>query len=208
MLKRFLPPQADFFHLFQEVAKELLQAVEALHQLIEHLDNTAPWLEKVTQHEAKADAITHATYDLLHKTFITPFDRHDIHSFIGRLDDIVDATHHTAQRLFLYKIKALPKALESMVGICKEIAVKLLPAISGLDHLKNKQDIIEICKAVNRLADQGEQYFLEGMAEIFEKEEDIKLLLKMKEIYEDTKLILDAAQDFSNLMKGIILEYS
>lgn len=208
MLKRFLPIQANFFLLFQAVGEQLVATADAFYHLIQHLDDPKPWVDLITEHELQADKLTYATYDLLHKTFITPFDRHDIHAFIAHLDDIVDAMHQTAQRIFLYKISSAPSELNAMVGVCKDIASEALAGISRLDNFKNKQAIIEHCKTVNLLVDQAEKSFLQGVAALFEKETNIKLLLKMKEVYEDTKRVISASQDFSNLMQGIILEYS
>jgi uncharacterized protein len=101
MLSRFLPKQENFFILFQQASDQLSKAAEALHSLVNDLPAIAAHARRIADYERHADEVALHTYALLHKTFITPFDRNDINALTGKLDDILDSINHLAQRFII-----------------------------------------------------------------------------------------------------------
>ena len=108
MLKKLLPNQDNFFELFEQAAYQLESAAEHFLQLVQDLPHASEYAKLIAEHEATADNYARATFDLLHKAFITPFDRHDIHRLTRKLDDILDIINRTTQRIVLYQFKVLP----------------------------------------------------------------------------------------------------
>lgn len=208
MLKRWLPPQEDFFQCFQTAVRHLVSAATCFEQLLSDLSRADDLVQQIAQFENQADAVASSTYTLLYHTFITPFDRHDIHHFIGHLDDVIDAIHRTAQRIWIYQMRTVPPGLKYGGVLIRQLSVHMESAVNSMSDLKHKEKIIQTCKQINGVASQYESILLTGIAELFEQEQDLKRLLKIKEIYEDMKIIVDAAQDLSHLIKGIVVEYA
>ena len=109
MLKRLLPRQDNFFQLFQQAADKLVLASTEFSNMLQHLDNQQHYVDLIAKHEEEADQIAHNNFELLHKTFITPFDRHDIHELTSTLDDIIDLINRIAQRFPFYHSKTCRK---------------------------------------------------------------------------------------------------
>lgn len=208
MLKRFLPRQEGFFGLFQQAANELMSAAQQFCFMLNDLSNSATHARTIAEHEQKGDKITHTTFELLHKTFITPFDRYDIHQLTSRLDDILDLINHTAQLVSLYKIESLPQHMLTLGELSKTAATLTQATINRLDSLKNTEEIIKLCQKIDQVKSEAQEVHLQGIAQLFDIETDCKQLLKIKEIYRNTSQIIDGCQDIANIVRTIVLEYS
>ncbi len=208
MLRYFFPVQEDFFEQFRKIAVELLQISEQFQTLLSHLENSKHYVVAIEEHEEKVNAIINTTLEKLHKTFITPFDRYDIHRFVKKLDDTADAIQRTAKRIHIYKLEKLPQEILSIAELALQSAKVLQTATGHLNSLKNASKILELCDMVNRYEREAEKLLLSGVSRLFEEEADMRQLLKIKEIYEYSKSILNGCQTVSNIIKDIVLEYS
>lgn len=208
MLRYFLPAQEDFFELFRKIAGELFQISEQLQLLLKNLETPEKYVIAIEEHEEKVNAIINMTLEKLHKTFITPFDRYDIHRFVKKLDDTADAIQRTAKRIHIYKLKKLPQEIHAIAELSVQSAVVIQTATGNLNSLKHASVILEECDTVNRFEREAEKLLLSGVSRLFEEESDMRQLLKIKEIYEYSKSILNGCQTVSNIIKDIVLEYS
>lgn len=208
MLKLILPHQEDFFKLFKDVANELVEASEQFQALLKDLSNVEKYAKAIAIHEEKADKISDNTLTKLHKTFITPFDRYDIHRFVKKLDDILDAINRTTKRIVIYKVHAVPPEINSMAFLCTQATETIRKAVQFLDNLKNAQQILELCDSIDKLEIEGEQLLLTGVSRLFQEPVDHRELLKIKEIYEYTKSIIKNCQGVAQIIKDVVLEYS
>lgn len=208
MLKRFLPRQDNFFQLFQKAADKLHMAAAEFSNMLQHLDNQQYYVDLIAHHEEEADQIAHANFELLHKTFITPFDRYDIHQLTSTLDDIIDLINRIAQRFPFYHLQTLPEEVIRLSELSTEATVHLKKSIYCLHSLKNASEIFYYCNEIDRVESQAHQVVLAGEKKLFMEEENFKTFFKLKEIYGHTKLVINRCQDVANILKGIILEYS
>ncbi len=208
MFKKLLPKQDNFFELFQQAAHQLVSAAELFVRLMQDLAGTEQYAKDIAEHEAIADNCARATFDLLHKTFITPFDRHDIHQLTRKLDDILDMINRTTQRIALYQLTSLPLGLQQISQCVLEAAVATRTALKQLEYLKNAPEIIRLCRAISEADNKAELIMLQGVGDLFAQEMDFKLLLKTKEIYEYSTYIVRECHDLADIVKGIVLEYS
>src|SRR5690554_1342752 len=116
LLSRLMPRERRFFELFDEHASLVLKGSEVLVELLRGFEETGRRSERIARIldlERSADKVTHETVSLLHKTFVTPLDRDDIHRLISRMDDVLDLVQDTAEALLLYDIQRLtPEACE------------------------------------------------------------------------------------------------
>jgi uncharacterized protein Yka (UPF0111/DUF47 family) len=208
MLRYFLPAQEDFFELFRKIAAELSHISKQFQILLNNLETSQEYVIAIEEHEEKVNIIINMTLEKLHKTFITPFDRYDIHRFVKKLDDTADAIQRTAKRIHIYKLKSLPKEIHAIAELSHQSAEVIQNATANLNSLNNASKILELCDAVNRFEKEAEKLLLSGVSRLFEEESDMRQLLKIKEIYEYSKSILNGCQTVSNIIKDIVLEYS
>lgn len=208
MLKRFLPRQTGFFKLFQNTADILVTATTQFQTMLHHLDQQQQYVDAIAHHEQEADQITHHTFKLLHKTFITPFDRYDIHKLTSGLDDILDLVNRCAQRFPFYELKQVPNEITTLAELSVQASKLLNQAVYRLDSLSKSDDILKFCDGIDIIESKAHKVVLIGEKNLFLHENDFKQFFKLKEIYAQTKLVINRCQDVANLVKGIVLEYS
>lgn len=208
MLRRFLPRQDDFFLLFQQIADLLVTTSTEFNSMLHDLPNQQTYVDKIASHEEEADCIAHTTFERVHKTFITPFDRNDIHRLTSGLDDILDQINRCAQRFPFYDLKIVPPEIIKLADLSLEGSHALKEALYRLHTLNKSDEILHHCEKIDTLESEAHQMVLAGEKELFLHENNFKQFFKLKEIYSRTKLVIDGLQDVGNIIKGIVLEYS
>ena len=208
MFTRLLTRESPFFNLFSGISDLIVLAAREFKEMMEDLALAEMRAARIKDLEHQADEITHRTIDLLHKTFITPLDREDIHRLISKLDDVLDFIEAAAQRIVLYGVQRVtPETLE-LADVCVKATESMQQAVHGLRNLKNSARILEHCVEINRLENQADALLRTAMAKLFQDEPDTRELIKMKEIYELLETVTDRCEDVANLVDGIILEYA
>lgn len=208
MLRRLLPRQDGFFTFFQKTADILVKAATEFHTMLLDLEHQQRHVDAIAALEEEADQVAHTTFDLLHKTFITPFDRHDIHKLTSSLDDILDLLNRCAQRFPYYQLKTVPDEMVTLAKLSVQATIAVKEIVYRLHSLKNPTQILNRCKDINDIESEAHQVVLLGEKDLFLNEKDFKHFYKLKEIYTRTKLVINSCQDVSNIIKGIVLEYS
>ncbi|EKD73129.1 MAG: hypothetical protein ACD_45C00450G0003 [uncultured bacterium] len=208
MLKRLLPHQENFFQFFRQAADQLVFALTEFTHLLQSLPDQQRHVDVIAKCEEEANRIAHANFELLHKTFITPFDRNDIHELTGTLDDTLDLINRIAQRFPFYQLASVPPEAITLSQLCVEAASHLKQAIDRLHSLKYASLIFRDCDEIDRVERQAHQVVLAGEKKLFTEVDDFKHFFKIKEIYNHMKLVINRCQDVANLLKGIVLEYS
>jgi uncharacterized protein Yka (UPF0111/DUF47 family) len=208
MLKRLLPRQDNFFQHFEEAAAKLELASTEFSNMLQDLGNQQHYVDLIAKHEEDADQIAYNNFEMLHKTFITPFDRNDIHELTSTLDDIIDLINRIAQRFPFYQLHSVPEAMIALSKLSTEATYHLKLAIHCLHSMKNAKLIFEHCREIDHVESKAHQTVLAGERELFAEENDFKTFFKLKEIYAHTKMVINRCQDVGNLMKGIVLEYT
>jgi uncharacterized protein Yka (UPF0111/DUF47 family) len=146
--------------------------------------------------------------DLLHQTFITPLDREDIHELSSTLDDVLDFIDAAAQRVLLFEIKQMPNEGRELAEVCVQATQKVQVAVGHLDNLKDPTAIKKLCVEINRLENEADHILRAAVAKLFRDENDIKNLIKLKEVYEILETVTDLCEDVANIIDGIVLEYA
>lgn len=208
MLGRWMPREERFFELFVEHAEQLVQGASELKALMQNVDELSERKRNIESIEHVADKITHQTMQLVHKTFITPLDRDEIHQLITKMDDILDLMEDVSQCMFLYDIRAsTPEALH-LAEICVVSTEKIRAAVKLLPDMKNAAAIVPLCAEIDRLESDADHVMRAAMAKLFREEADAKHLFKMKEIYQLLESVTDRCQDVANILEGIVLDNS
>lgn len=208
MLKRFLPRQENFFDFFQKTADILATTAIQFHAMLNDLEHQQQYVDTIAAYEDDGDKIAHTTFELLHKTFITPFDRHDIHQLTSGLDDILDLINRCAQRFPFYQLTSVPAEMIKLAEHSVQASMLLKEAIYRLPSLNKSAEIIQFCDGINHIESEAHKVVLLGEKDLYFNENDFKQFFKLKEIYTRTKEVINNYQDAANIIKGIVLEYS
>jgi len=208
MLGKFLPREEQFYELFSDSASHILDAMNEFSTILDDPNKIDLKARTIEEYEHKADQVTHATVALLHKTFITPLEREDIHQLITKLDDILDTLDAAAQRILMYGITQKTPEFISLTEVCVKSAELIKKAVDGLSDIKNPSELLKCCVEINRLENEADHLMRSALAKLFKNESDIKRLIVYKELYEFLELVTDRCEDVANIIEGIVLEYA
>ncbi|HEX7493337.1 MAG TPA: DUF47 family protein [Bacteroidales bacterium] len=209
ILKFFVPKDHSFFPLFESDAQNLLKAAELLKELLSstEIEDHERLYKDIRDIEHIGDDITNKTYEQLNKSFITPFDREDIHELTANIDDVVDSINGIARRICLYKPKKMMPIYVEMAKLVYEGAKEIETAIHCLkDPVANKEKISRACGIVTAIEHKADEKYFTGISELFEKEEDTKELLKNNKILEMLERCVDEEEDVTDTLKSILIK--
>jgi uncharacterized protein len=206
MFGRLMPTEGKFFDLFNQHADLCVKGAHEMVGLMTNFDDLEIRTHAIEAIEKEADKITYFTVDLLHKTFITPLDRDDIHKLITRMDDILDLMEDAAQTVSLYDLKAVTPEAKRLAELSLACCEKVQAAVALLHNMDNSQKIVAICEEIDRLESDADHVMRAAMSKLFRDEPDVRNLIKMKAIYEILETVTDRCEDVANIIEGIIVE--
>ena len=211
---KLLPRDGNFFDLFNEHGAKIVEGARAFMAMIENYSDVSQretYAEHVGVAERQADRVTAEVNRLLHKTFITPIDREQIHGLINAMDDILDLLQGACETMQLYDVKSITEEVQRLGDLsakcCERVqhAVTLLPRLSQHD---TAEAAIKTCQEIDQLESDADRVMRAAMSKLFREEEDVRELIKLKAIYEQLESITDRCEDVANLIEGIVLENS
>jgi predicted phosphate transport protein (TIGR00153 family) len=208
MFGRLMPHEGRFFELFNEHADLIVQGSHALAALMSHGDDIQNRAYQIESVEKMADKVTHTVIEQLHKTFITPLDRDEIHQLITRMDDILDLMEDASQSIFLYDVKTIPPEATKLAEICVACAEQVKIAVGQLPNMQNAKVILAACDEIDRLESSADHVMRAAIATLFRDEPDVRQVIKMRSIFELLETVTDRCEDVANIIEGIVLENS
>ncbi len=206
MVFNFLPQECNFFDLFEKQVDYAVDAASYFKRLVTNDSIDKASLQKMHNLEHQGDEITHDIFDRLNKTFITPFDREDIHALAKELDDIIDMLYTIVNRLSVYKLDGADKNLVEFASVIEESVCAVACAVKGLRNTKQFKSVSEFCVEVNRLENVGDSMRDTVLVELFERAKDPISVIKWKEIYEDAETVLDICEDVAHVVQSILVK--
>jgi predicted phosphate transport protein (TIGR00153 family) len=206
MFGRLMPHEGRFFDLFKELAELIVQGSRELVALMATFDDVERRRFNIETIEKKGDKVTHATVELLHKTFITPLDRDDIHQLITNMDDILDLIEDSAQSISMYDVRTVTPDAARLAEICVDCAEKVKEAVELLPNMQNGRKILEVCGDIDKLESEADHVMRTAMAKLFRDEPDVRQLIKLRTVYELLEEMTDRCEDVANIIEGIVLE--
>jgi len=208
MLNWLLPREEDFFDLFERHAALTVEGAKEMRRLVQGDQNVRALAARIKEIEHDADVITHTCVERLHKTFITPLDRDDIHRLITQMDDVMDYIESAAAAVMLYEITDMTAAARALADVLVRSTEAVATAVAGLKNVKRADVILQACIEVNRLENEGDEILRSALAELFRGASDPLLVLKWKEIYEALENATDRCEDVANVIEGVVLEHA
>jgi predicted phosphate transport protein (TIGR00153 family) len=209
MFGRLMPREGRFFDLFNRHADEIIAGSEALAQLMRQYNDVASrrtHIDRIDLVEKNADRITHETVALLHKTFVTPFDRDDIHQLISNMDDILDLIQDVAESAMLYDLQRITPEAQQLSELNEMCCKRVQMAVRMLPSMDNAEAILKLCREIDQLESDADRVMRAGMSKLFRDESDVRQLIKLKQIYELLEAVSDKCEDVANLLEGVVLE--
>jgi len=204
-MPRLIPRDAKFFDMFAEIANNVVEGAKVLSDLLHHYDyETMPAaVQKIKEIEHRGDDMTHKILIKLNQTFITPFDREDIHLLASSLDDVLDFINGASDRLLTYKISQPSPSAKVLASIILKQAQELKKAVAllGKDH-----HLLEHCVEVNRLENEADQVSREAIGRLFDGGYDPITLIKLKELLEILEQASDKAEDVADVLETVVLK--
>lgn len=201
---RLIPRETKFFELFVEMAQNLVEGARLMKSLLENFQDVPAQVARLKDIEHRGDDMTHAVITKLNQTFITPFDREDIHRLASSIDDVLDLLNAAGDRIIVYKIDAVTPESAKLAGLILQQSEELS---RGLSLLENQQQKVMLhCVEINRLENEADRITRDAIGQLFDREKDPIQLIKMKELYETLELATDKAEDAANVIEAVILK--
>ena len=211
---KLLPREGDFFKLFNEHGVHIVTGARAFMSMVENYsDETlrAKFAAEVDHAEKQADRNTAEVHRLLHKTFITPIDREQIHGLINAMDDILDLLQDSSEVMSLYDLKSVSDdvlRLGEISAKCCERVQHVVTLLPQLNQASVAEAALKTCEEIDRLESDADRVMRSAMSKLFRDNIEVRELIKLKAVYEHLESISDRCEDVANIVEGIVLENS
>lgn len=200
-----IPRDDSFFELFSRMSENLISGARAMVDLFTDYKDVEAKVAEIRRIERSGDELTHAVYTKLNQTFITPFDREDIHQLASSLDDVLDFINAAGARIIMYRITSPPPvALE----LSRLILQQVQELHCALPLLRKNGDILTYCVEINRIENEADVISRAAIGQLFDQEKDPITLIKTKELIEFLELATDKAEDVANVLETVVLKNS
>ena len=202
---RIVPTDESFFELFQAAADNARDCAEELRKMVASFDAIDVHFQNVKRYERRGDQITR---DLLHKldsSFVTPYDREDIHALAEKIDDVVDDVFAVAELIELVQVdRALPEFPE-LADVLVAMAAEMVELIGCLRAKTGARYRLERIEALER---DGDAVYRRLMARLFSGDYEALDVLRWKDIVQALEDSLNAIEDMSDVVESILVKSS
>ena len=201
---RLIPREEQFFTDFINLTEQIQTGAHTLRQMLSASPLAVEKAQEIKDIEHQCDKSTHGIIDRLHRTFVTPLDREDIHELAVNLDDVMDAIDAAATVIRLYKVTEARSGLQRLAQIIAEAMDLLAEAMRGLDGGKG---IIELVVRVNQLEKEADRVHQDAIVSLFDNEKDPIAVIKWKEIFDFLEAATDRCDDVANVLQGVVVKH-
>jgi uncharacterized protein len=211
IFSKFSPKEPKFFPVLKEMTGVMLTASELMIECVKKGDHESAtdYYFKIKEQERKGDELSNKIFDQLNSTFITPFDREDIHTLSNRLDDVIDFICGCSKKIMLYNPEELPGAAENMANYIRDGAITIGKAVDELDVLKkDPKQIAEYCRELHDIENKADDVYDHFINDLFQSERRTIEIVKLKEIMGELEKATDAAESVGKIIKTIIVKYA
>lgn len=208
MFRRLIPKKDVFFDHMEGLAAKAGEILVAFRALLDHPAEAQARLAAVKAIEHEADDLLHTTIADLHRTFVTPLDRNEISTICKRLDDVIDLVEGAAMRIYHYEIKQVREPLIALLGVLDRQVAAMREGLAALHDLRHPQPLRECIVKIHTLENEADDILRPAIGSLFRDEQDPRMILKWKEIYEHVEKATDRCEDVADHIENVLLEYS
>ena len=203
LLRWFMPEDGEFFVLFEKQAENIVSGAQAFARMLEHFTGVPEQIQSIKAIEHTGDEITHQLFRKLNQTFITPFDREDIHELGSTMDDVIDLIDAAASRFALYRITHVRS---DTLNLCKVLAAATVEVKEAVHAMQSPDKALNHVIEINRLENESDRICRTLIAQLFDEERNPVEIIKWKEIFEVMETAVDKCEDVSNVIESVILK--
>lgn len=214
LFSKLLPREGNFFEMFNQHADHIVEAAHAFSKMVANYSDVqmrSTYNDEVDNAERAADRVTHEVSRALHKTFITPIDRDQIHQLINTMDDVADLLQDSAQTMALYDVHHMTEEMHQLTDLSVRCCERLKDAVGLIGKVRDAataEATLKTCAEIDKLESDADRVMRSAMSRLFREEPDVRELIKLKAVYELLETITDRCEDAANLIEGIVLENS
>ena len=202
---RLIPREEKFFDDFIALAVEIRRGASVLQEMLAPEQPIWDKADEIKEVEHKCDFLTHEIIQRLHRTFVTPLDREDIHALARSLDDVMDAIDASATIVRLYHIAEVRDDARELARIIMASAEQVVKAIKALERRKG---VAEPAVEINRLENEADRAHQAALRRLFEEERDPIIIIKWKEILDFLEDATDRCEDVANVLEGVVVKHA
>ncbi len=202
---RLLPTDEGFFDLFNQAAENAAAGTRHLQSLLGDLPNGRVWHEEVRACERRGDELTRQILGRLDSSFVTPFDREDIHALAEEIDDVLDDVYAASDLLVLHNVDSALPEMREMADILVQAANAIVDLVSRLSSLKA---LDEHLRAVDALETQADQVYRSSLAKLFSGEYPALEVLKWKDVFEAIEDSVNRLEDIADTVQSIAVKHA
>lgn len=214
LFSKLLPREGNFFEMFNQHADRIVEAAHAFSKMVANysdVEKREAYNREVDNAERAADRITQEVNRALHKTFITPIDRDQIHQLINNMDDVADLIQDSAETMALYDVHHMTDDIVRLTDLSVKCCERLKDAVALIGKVRDAataEATLKTCEEIDKLESDADRVMRSAMSRLFREEPDVRELIKLKAVYELLETITDKCEDVANLIEGIVLENS
>jgi predicted phosphate transport protein (TIGR00153 family) len=201
-----LPKDTVFFDLFEGLSRHAVSSAQHLLQMVRSFPNIEPHLQRIREEEHAADQLAHTALDRLDRTFITPFDREDIHELVGGLDDIIDGIDALAKRFPLFHVKSMEPTFVLQAEVLVQAASAVSEAVHRLRKSRKLSELSDKLIEIHHKESVGDDNHHAAMSRLFDGSTDPLEVIKWKELYDYIEEAIDGCEDVGNTLERIVLK--
>ena len=205
MTFKLLPKEERFYDDFVALAEEIRRGASVLEEMLAPEQPLWDKADEIKEIEHKCDFLTHEIIQRLHRTFVTPLDREDIHSLARSLDDVMDAIDDSAAIVRLYQIAVVRSEARELARIIMASADQVVKAMKALERRKG---VAEPAVEINRLENEADRTHQRAVGRLFEEEHDPVIIIKWKEILDFLEEATDRCEDVANVLEGVVVKHA
>jgi len=200
-----LPKEERFYDDFVALAEQIRHGASILEEMLAPEQPLWDKADEIKEVEHKCDFLTHEIIQRLHRTFVTPLDREDIHSLARSLDDVMDAIDACAAIVRLYQIKVVRADTRDLTRIIMASSEQVVRALKALERRKG---VAEPAVEINRLENEADRVHQVAVRRLFEEERDPIQIIKWKEIFDFLEAATDRCEDVANVLEGVVVKHA
>ncbi len=208
IIQAILPKDDHFYLLFEEASSVIVKGSTILRKLPSaNFNERQTYVQQISDCEHECDLISHKIFGELDRTFITPFDREDVHKLASSLDEIMDYMDGASRRFVLYKLESCPIKMVKLIEILSTSVEEVHRAIQALRNLNNKDLMQRAIEKINTYENEADFTYESAIADLFENEKDPIQIIKLKEIYYGLETAADKCEDTANVLESILIKH-
>jgi predicted phosphate transport protein (TIGR00153 family) len=209
LIQILIPHDEKFYTFFEESAQNVVNAAMILPGLYRSIGGERERImNAIHDFEHIGDNVTHKIFGELNSTFVTPFDREDIHLLASVLDDVMDYIDGSASRFVLYKVQRGPESIVELAEILQRQTKELQKGVSLLRDFRKSEELERVLQKINEYENEADAVFEKAIARLFEEERDPIQLIKLKEIYVGLETATDKCEDAANVLETFLVKHA